>query len=134
AVRAWPEELEQYRKQPTSNAPAAFSPSLLRQSEPQTVAAGWAACAASATLQEVSSSGWGVIASPSLMGRAANAASLERFATEGPWGISPHMIPHHSLHAISGAISQIFQTHGPNFGVGNGPSSSAADAWLTAAT
>lgn len=133
AVRAWPEELDRYRKQPTPNAPAAFSPSLLRHSENQTVAAVWATCAAAAQRDAVTYTNWGVIAAPCLMGRAANAASLEQFAREGPWGISPHLIPHHSLHAISGAISQIFQTHGPNFGVGNGPSS-GADAWLTAAT
>lgn len=132
-VRAWPEQLDQYRKQPAPSAPAAFSPSLLRHSEPQTVAAVWATCAAAASLEGVSFADWGVIAAPCLMGRAANAAALERFAKEGPWGISPHTIPHHSLHAVSGAISQIFQTHGPNFGVGNGPRATA-DAWLTAAT
>lgn len=133
AVRAWPERLDQYRKQPAPMAPKPFSPSLLRHSEDQTVAALWATCAAAANLGDIAFAGWGVVAGPCLMGRGGQAASLARFAKEGPWGISPHTIPHHSLHAVSGTISQIFQTHGPNFGVGNGPRPSA-DAWLTAAT
>jgi hypothetical protein len=53
------------------------------------------------------------------------AAALQRFQAEGAWGVSPHLIPHRSLHSISGSISQAFKIHGPNFGVGGGPGAPA---------
>jgi hypothetical protein len=64
---------------------------------------------------------WGVLAAPRCLGRAALATALNRFALEGAWGISPHLIPHRSLHSISGTISQALKIKGPNFGVGGGP-------------
>jgi hypothetical protein len=64
---------------------------------------------------------WGVLAAPRFLGRVAMIAALERFKAEGAWGISPHMIPHHSLHAVSGTLSQALGIHGPNYGVGGGP-------------
>jgi hypothetical protein len=64
---------------------------------------------------------WGVLAAPRFFGRAAMAAALQRFAAEGAWGISPHLIPHRSLHSLSGSISQALLIRGPNFGVGGGP-------------
>jgi hypothetical protein len=68
---------------------------------------------------------WGVIAAPRFLGRAALAIALNRFALEGAWGISPHLIPHRSLHSISGTVSQALKIHGPNFGVGGGPNAAA---------
>jgi hypothetical protein len=64
---------------------------------------------------------WGVVAGPRFLGRPAMAASLQRYLAEGAWGVSPHMIPHRSLHSISGTVSQALKVHGPNFGVGGGP-------------
>jgi hypothetical protein len=64
---------------------------------------------------------WGVVAGPRFLGRPAMAAALQRFAAEGAWGVSPHLIPHRSLHSISGTVSQALRIHGPNFGVGGGP-------------
>lgn len=64
---------------------------------------------------------WGVVAAPRFLGRPTMAAALQRFAAEGAWGVSPHLIPHRSLHSISGTISQALKIHGPNFGVGGGP-------------
>src|SRR5262249_2336298 len=55
------------------------------------------------------------------LGRPTMAASLQRFDAEGAWGVSPHLIPHRSLHALSGTVSQALKVHGPNFGVGGGP-------------
>jgi len=75
---------------------------------------------------------WGALAAPRFQGRLALAAALNRFAAEGSWGISPHLIPHRSLHAISGTVSQALKIHGPNFGVGGGPGS-AAEVVLAAA-
>jgi hypothetical protein len=64
---------------------------------------------------------WGVVASPRFLGRSAMAASLQRYRAEGAWGVSPHLIPHRSLHSLSGTISQALAIHGPNFGTGGGP-------------
>src|SRR5262249_30780400 len=74
---------------------------------------------------------WGVIGSPRFLGRAALATALVRYATEGAWGISPHLIPHRSLHALSGTVSQALKIHGPNYGVGGG-NEGAAEALLVA--
>jgi hypothetical protein len=74
---------------------------------------------------------WGVVAAPRFLGRAALAVALTRFAAEGAWGISPHLIPHRSLHALSGTVSQALKIHGPNFGVGGG-ADGAAEALLVA--
>jgi hypothetical protein len=75
---------------------------------------------------------WGVVGAPRFLGRATMAAALQRFAAEGAWGVSPHLIPHRSLHSISGTVSQALRIHGPNFGVGGGPGA-AAEAVLAAA-
>jgi hypothetical protein len=76
---------------------------------------------------------WGVLAAPRFLGRASLAAALQRFAVEGAWGVSPHLIPHRSMHAVSGTISQALGIHGPNFGVGGG-TESASEMMLAAAT
>jgi hypothetical protein len=73
-----------------------------------------------------------VVAAPRFLGRATLTTALQRFAAEGAWGISPHLIPHRSLHAVSGTISQALQIHGPNFGVGGGPGAEV-EAMLTGA-
>ncbi len=83
-------------------------------------------------LEDIDFTHWGVIAAPRFLGRAALAVALNRFAAEGAWGISPHLIPHRSLHSLSGTVSQALKVHGPNFGSGGGPGG-AADALLTAA-
>jgi hypothetical protein len=74
---------------------------------------------------------WGILAAPRFLGRAALAVALNRFALEGAWGISPHLIPHRSLHSISGTVSQALKIQGPNFGVGGGPNA-AGEALLVA--
>src|SRR5262249_9693054 len=66
------------------------------------------------------------------LGRASTAAVIQRFAQEGAWGVSPHHIPHRSLHSLSGTVSQALEIHGPNYGVGGGPNS-AAEVLLAAA-
>jgi hypothetical protein len=72
-------------------------------------------------LTRVDFADWGVLAAPRFLGRLTTIQALDRFAAEGAWGISPHLIPHRTLHAISGTISQALQIHGPNLGVGGGP-------------
>src|SRR5262249_45288587 len=60
------------------------------------------------------------------------AGSLHRYESEGAWGVSPHLIPHRSMHAVSGSISQALSIHGPNLGVGGGPTG-AAEIFMAAA-
>ena len=57
------------------------------------------------------------MAAPRFLGRNELAHTLHRYAQEGAWGISPHVIPHHTLHAASGTLSLALKMHGPNFGV-----------------
>jgi hypothetical protein len=109
-------------------------PSFLKHADEQTVAAVAAVFAAVRThgLDPGGFTAWAVLAAPRFLGRVAMHATLQRFRTEGAWGISPHLIPHRSLHAVSGTISQALKIHGPNYGVGGGPGS-WSEAFLTAA-
>jgi hypothetical protein len=72
-------------------------------------------------LQGVSFHDWGVLAAPRLLARPTMVVSLQRFLAEGAWGVSPHVIPHRSLHSVSGTVSPALKMHGPNLGVGGGP-------------
>lgn len=134
-VRADAGALTQLRRQMPALPGEKLSLSLLKNADDQTVVA------LSAVLQAVGrmryTAGmfrdWGAIAAPVMFGRDATHLALGRFRAEGAWGISPHMIPQHSLHAISGTISQVLHLHGPNFGVG-GSHSSAFEAALVAAS
>ena len=134
-VRATPAEIAQWRKLPAPQPPTPLTPSQLKNADEQTIAALWAVSESIRGLESgaVDFSRWGAIAAPVYLGRNAIAASCERYRVEGAWGVSPHMIPQHSLHAVSGTVSQILKMHGPNFGVGNG-AGSANDGWITAAT
>jgi hypothetical protein len=75
---------------------------------------------------------WGVVAAPRFMGRTTVGFHLSRYASEGAWGISPHVIPHRTLHSPSGTISHALKLQGPNFGVGGGLGA-LTEALLTAA-
>jgi hypothetical protein len=132
-VRATLECLPALRQNPGVAPGGPLPPALLKHADEQTVVG--LAAVLQAVLQypltETSFTDWGVLAAPRFQGRLALAAALTRFAAEGAWGLSPHLIPHRSLHAISGTVSQALKIHGPNFGVGGGPGS-AAEAVLAA--
>jgi hypothetical protein len=113
----------------TEPLPASF----FKHADEQTVA-GFAALAQAIQVHDLAGADfteWGVVAAPRFLGRAALAVALTRFAAEGAWGISPHLIPHRSLHALSGTVSQALKIHGPNFGAGGG-ADGAAEALLVA--
>jgi hypothetical protein len=106
---------------------ASLPASLLKHADEQTVvglAAVFEAIRAYG-LTKTAFADWGVLAGPRFLGRACLAVALQRFAQEGAWGVSPHLIPHRSLHSVSGTISQALGIRGPNFGVGGGPHSAA---------
>jgi hypothetical protein len=119
------------RQQPSTFQGASPPTSFLKHADEQTVA-GLAVVSRAVEehhLGNADFSQWGVIAAPRFLGRAALAVALARFAAEGAWGISPHLIPHRSLHSLSGTVSQALKIHGPNYGVGGG-SDGAAEALL----
>src|SRR6185369_2658758 len=76
---------------------------------------------------------WVVIAAPRFIGRVAGGATLNRYCRGGGPAISPHLIPQHSLHSISGALSILLASRQPNFGVG-GTGDSLAEGLLAALT
>jgi hypothetical protein len=117
------ESLPELRRNPGSVHGEVPPIALLKHSDEQTVIGLCAVYQAIAQggLQTTCFREWGVVAAPRFLGRPTMAAALQRFAVEGAWGVSPHLIPHRSLHSLSGTISQALKIHGPNFGVGGGP-------------
>jgi hypothetical protein len=135
AMRADAEQLAALRRQPGPICGEPLSVSFLKHADPQTVA-GMAAiyhAIANFKLSDIPFADWGVIGAPCFLGRAAMVLAMQRFAAEGAWGISPHLVPHNSVHAISGTASQALGIRGPNFGIGGGPGA-AAEAFTMAAT
>jgi hypothetical protein len=134
-IRADAEQLAALRREPGSFAGKPVAPAYLKNADDQTVAA------VAVLLRAIAGAGWenrsfrdwGVVAAPNFFGRFGSMQALKRFLEEGAWGISPHVIPHHSLHAVSGTISQALKIHGPNFGISGGPRA-VAEAFLVAAT
>jgi hypothetical protein len=133
-LRAAPEAIALMRRHPVVVGGEKLPVSFLKHSEDQTVVALHAVLAAleQQAWHSQSFADWGVIAAPSFLGRVSSALSLERFLVDGAWGASPHLIPHQSLHGLSGTLSQALKAHGPNFGVSGAPNS-GPDAFLIAA-
>jgi hypothetical protein len=121
--RATPEEIPALRKAPDPLGGVAVHPSLLRHADEQTVVG------LAAVLRAIREAGldpggfgdWSVLAAPRYHGRAAFERAFPTFREEGAWGVSPHLIPAHSLHSPSGTFSQALKAHGPNLGVGGTP-------------
>jgi len=134
-ARASSNQLAVFRKNPGLPSDKTFSPGSLKNSDDQTVLALATICQAIVSMHRSTASyqDWGVVAAANLFGRSGTFQGLLNFRKEGAWGVSPHIIPHHGLHAVSGTISQALQIHGPNFGIGGGPKA-AAEAFLVAAT
>ena len=132
-MRGSAEEIAQIRRQPVSFGAQKMPISFLKHAEDLTVLA--LATVLRAVEQEdwqgQRFADWGVVAAPNLFGRVSIAQSIQRYQQEGAWGVSPHLIPHQSLHAMSGTISQALKINGPNFGIG-GSSNSGPDALLIA--
>src|ERR1700751_1917728 len=103
--------LPSLRQRPGPGLGGSLPATFLRHADEQTVAA------LAAVLHAIQECGmsvadfkeWGVVAAPHFLGRAMLAAALQRLAAEGAWGISPHLIPHRSQHAVSGTISQVLK-------------------------
>jgi hypothetical protein len=123
AVRVPLAAVAELRRRPGPPGVADLPANFLKHADEQTVAG------LSALLYAVADHGltgtaftdWGVLAAPRLLARSTMIASLQRFIAEGAWGVSPHMIPHRTLHSVSGTVSPALKIHGPNLGVGGGP-------------
>lgn len=138
AVRLPYDALPDLRRNPEPVFGPGLAPAFFKHLDEQTVAG------LAAVLRAVRETGlappggfrdWGVLAAPHFLGQSLMVSSLLRFRAEGAWGVSPHVIPHHSLHSVSGTVSQVLKIHGPNLGVGGGTGGTAeallaAAAWL----
>ena len=122
-IRATADQLPSLRQNPGVNPRQPISPNFLKHADEQTVVSVAAIFQAIERhgLADIDFTDWGVLAAPRYLGRITTSQAFQRFAAEGAWGISPHLIPHRTLHAISGTVSQALQIHGPNLGVGGGP-------------
>jgi hypothetical protein len=116
-------------------APADTPGHFLKYSDEQTVLAVAAVDQAisSAELDAKQFQNWSIVAAPRFIGRVAGVGTLARFDRGGGPAISPHVIPQHSLHSISGALSILLSSRQPNFGVG-GTGDSLAEGLFAALT
>jgi hypothetical protein len=123
SLRLSADALAGLRKPPDPRTGEPLPASTLKNADDQTVAALAAVAEAIGAhqLRDVEFRDWAVVAAPRFLGRGVMGQVLHRFRQEGAWGISPHLIPHRSLHAVSGTLSLILKIHGPNFGIGGGP-------------
>jgi hypothetical protein len=137
SVRLSCDTLPDVRRNPEPVLGLTLPATQLKHLDEQTVAGLAAVCRASREggLDPAGFRDWGVLAAPHFLGQSATVAALVRFRSEGAWGVSPHVIPHHSLHSVSGTVSQVLKVHGPNLGIGGGPGGTgeallAAASWL----
>jgi len=122
------------RKEPLSGFPKVLSPQLLRHSDEQTLSA---LVAVSKAMQRGDmANGLQQLGDCLLvrhLGRSAFAAVIERYRTEGPWGVSVQVIPNCTAHSIAGTISLALSSHGPCIGAGSG-SAGELDALVSVAS
>ncbi len=123
AIEADADSIAGLRQSPNPPAPVTLAPNFFKHSDEQTIV-GLAAVFQAIRTHDLAGedfTDWAVLAAPRFFGRAMLANTLRRFAVEGAWGVSPHVIPHRSQHSLSGTVSQALRIHGPNLGVGGGP-------------
>lgn len=134
-LRAGRAEIAELRRCPGAAAGLTFPPSVLKHSDEQTIVGLAVILRAMARSQNSFSNDreWGVVAAPAMFGRNAWLGAASRFMAEGAWGVRPHSIPHGTLHAASGTISQALQIRGPNLSIGGGDSA-AREGMLVAAS
>ena len=123
------------RKQLPSWAPEDARGHFLKHADEQTIVAVAAVDRAirGASLDMGKLRDWSIVAAPRFIGRLAGVTTLQRFSRGGGPAISPHVIPQHSLHSVSGALSILLASRRPNLGVGGG-ADSLAEGLLAAVT
>lgn len=123
AVSVPHDEIDGWRRKAPVVAGASLAPGFLKPVDEQTVCCYLAVAQA---MQEAGLDGgsfkeWGVLAAPRFLGRVFDAGTFHKFLQIGGGGVSVHLIPQQSQHAVSGAISVAFGMQGPNFGIAGGP-------------
>src|SRR5262249_25533348 len=105
-VEATPDMLCDLRRCPGPTHGEPWPPNLLKHSDEQTVA-GLAAVLQAADrhhLPWTSFSNWGILAASHCLGRTALVDVMDRFDAHGACTVSPHIIPHRTLHSVSGML------------------------------
>ena len=123
AVRASMNDIAKLRSNPGPYRGEPFAPTLLRNSDEQTVV-GLAAVLQAIERFRLSPSAltdWGLVAAPRYLGRLCMAQALDNFQRTGPSLVSPLIVPHRSLHSLSGTLSLALDLRGPNLSAGGGP-------------
>ncbi len=102
-----------------------LSPLLLKHSDEQALAALVAVFQAieQSPLPSDHFADWAIVSCARFLGRAAFARVLEKFKTDGAWGVSVHVIPHCTAHGVAGTVSMAIKNHGPSIGIGGGQDS-----------
>jgi hypothetical protein len=123
SVRASTAEVAALRRSPGNLAGSPLPPSRLKHADDQTVVGLAAVLRAieEGALDPTGFGDWGVLAASRFLGRATFNAVFPQFLVEGAWGVSPHLVANHSLHSVSGMVSQVLKAQGANLGVGGGP-------------
>jgi hypothetical protein len=118
SVRA--SDLPRLRSQVVAAFPKTLTLGTLKHADEQIIVALFAVRQAldAAALDMPACESWAIVAAPQSIGRRRVAESIVRFRDEGAWSMSPHIIPHCSLHSLPGMLSQALGQHGPNFGAG----------------
>jgi hypothetical protein len=128
-------EMAAIRKDSLPGLPTRLSPQLLRHSDEQTLSALVALSTAMKSISMASKSfaDWAIVSSSCNLGRSAFAKVIDKYKSEGPWGVSVQVIPHCTAHAVAGTISLALGSHGPCIGAG-GAADGGIEALLAAAS
>jgi hypothetical protein len=114
------QELDEIRKGSLRSLPKYLSPQLLRHSDNQTLAS-LAAVSDAIRRAEMAATDfhdWAIVSASRSLGRSDFAAVINKYKSEGPWGVSVQVIPHCTTHAVAGTISLALNCHGPCIGAG----------------
>lgn len=105
------------RQRPLERLPTPLRPQFLKHSDDQSLAALEAVAHAIDSLPPGKNFyDWAVVSASRYLGRESFAAAIDKYQTEGPWGVSVHIIPHSSPHAVAGTLSLALKCHGPSIG------------------
>ncbi len=129
------ESIPDLKKQLCSLDGTRFAPAFLKPSDEQTVVSLAAVLEAirDFNLMDEDFSQWGIVSAPRFLGRINGGQAIHKFNVGGAWKASPLFVPHHSVQAVSGTISQALKIKGPNFGISGG-SNALVEGLLTTLT
>jgi hypothetical protein len=112
-------ELAATRQRSFDQFPTPLRPQFLKHSDDQTLAALTALAAAIEVCdRRYAFEDWAIVSSTRYVGRAAFAAVIDKYAIDGPWGVSVQVIPHTAPHAVAATASLALGAHGPSIGAG----------------